>query len=176
MTTCVIRLEQKEDRGEIKHLHEAAFGRRFEASLVDVLRRNARPYLGLVAISKDGLIGHLLFTPVHCESQPEARLLGLAPMAVLPPFQRQGIGTRLLRGGLSAARDTGARAALVLGDPAFYGRFGFTPAAAHGLHCAWEVPADAFMVQPLNAPGLDGLNGLISYHGAFDGEGIATTV
>lgn len=176
MANCLIRIEQDEDHAEISRLHEAAFGRHFEARLVETLRRNARPYLGLVAIAPDGLLGHLLFTPVRCAAQPDARLLGLAPMAVKPEFQKQGIGTRLIRGGLSAARDTGARAAVVLGDPAYYGRFGFTAASEHGLDCAWEVPQGAFMVQGLNPPGLAGLHGLISYHNAFDGEGIAMPV
>lgn len=174
MTGCIIRIEQEEDRTAISRLHEAAFGRHFEARLVETLRRKARPYLGLVALARDELVGHLLFTPVRCTSQPDARLLGLAPMAVAPGWQRQGIGSRLVKGGLSAARDTGARAVVVLGDPAYYGRFGFVPASGHELECAWEVPPGAFMVQPLNPPGLQGLSGLISYHGAFDGEGIAT--
>jgi len=176
VTNCLIRTEQDEDRTAISRLHEAAFGRHFEARLVETLRRKARPYLGLVAIAHDELIGHLLFTPVRCAMQPEARLLGLAPMAVKPEFQKQGIGTRLIKGGLSAARDTGARAVVVLGDPAYYGRFGFTPAATHDLTCAWEVPQGAFMVQALNPPGLADLGGLISYHAAFDGEGIAVPV
>ncbi len=176
MTNCLIRIEQDEDQAAISRLYEAAFGRHFEARLVETLRRRARPYLGLVAIAQDELLGHLLFTPVRCAAQPDARLLGLAPMAVKPEYQKQGIGTRLIRGGLSAARDTGARAAVVLGDPDYYGRFGFTPAADHDLTCAWEVPEGAFMVQALNPPGLAGLGGLISYHGAFDGEGIAMPV
>lgn len=176
MTSSLIRIEQKEDRAAISQLHETAFGRHFEARLVETLRNEVRPYLGLVAFSGDELVGHLLLTPVLCAALPDARLLGLAPMAVAPAWQRQGIGTRLVKGGLSAARDTGARAVVVLGDPAYYGRFGFTSAAEHKLNCAWEVPPGAFMVQALNPPGLRGLSGLISYHGAFDGEGIATTV
>jgi len=174
VTPCVVRLEQREDRVAIRKLHEAAFARHFEARLVDVLREKARPYLGMVAIDHQGLLGHLLFTPVRCAAQPDARLLGLAPMAIRPERQRQGLGTRLLKAGLSAARDTGARGLLVLGDPAFYGRFGFEAAERWQLHCSWEVPAGAFMARELNAPGLTGLSGLISYHPAFDGEGIAT--
>jgi len=176
VTNCLVRIEQQEDRAAISKLHEAAFGRHFEARLVETLRRKARPYLGLVALSKDQILGHILFTPVRCAAQPDARLLGLAPMAVLPEFQSEGIGTRLVKGGLSAARDTGARGVFVLGDSAYYQRFGFTPAADHGLRCAWEVPEDAFMVQALNPPGLNDLSGLVNYHDAFFGEGIATKV
>lgn len=176
MTRCLVRLEQPEDQPGISALHEAAFARQFEARLVERLRQKARPYLGLVAEHRDGLLGHLLMTPVRCDALPEARLLGLAPMAVAPSEQGKGIGSQLLRGGLSAARDTGARAVVVLGEPAFYERFGFADAEPYDLHCAWEVPAGAFMVQALNAPGLEGLQGLIRYHPAFDGEGIAVTV
>ncbi len=170
---CLVRLEQREDAAGIRGLLETAFPTTFEARLVDALRAQARPYLGLVATRGETLLGHILFTPVQCMRLPAARLFGLGPMAVAPDQQRQGIGTRLMKGGLSAARDTGARAVVVLGHPEYYPRFGFEPAADRGLHCAWEVPREAFMARSLSPGGLDGLAGLVRYHPAFEGEGIA---
>jgi len=170
---CLVRLEQRGDAGAIRAVHEAAFDTTFEARLVDRLRAKARPYLGLVATRGESVLGHILFTPVQCVASPEARLLGLAPMAVAPEWQGRGVGTRLARGGLSAARDTGALAVFVLGHADYYPRFGFAPAAARGLSCPWEVPAEAFMTRELAPGGLDGLSGEIRYHPAFDGVGIA---
>ena len=173
MTDCLVRVEQREDAPAIRALLEAAFPGHFEARLVDELRKKARPYLGLVALNASALLGHLLFTPVRCTEVPDARLFGLGPMAVDPAHQRQGIGSQLMRGGLSAARDTGAAAVFVLGHPEYYPRFGFEKASDHGLRCPWEVPDEAFMVLPLRKDGLIGLTGEIRYHPAFEGDGIA---
>lgn len=167
---CLVRLEQREDAAAIRDLLEDAFPTTFEAALVDALRRRARPYLGLVAERADRLLGHVLFTPVTCEADPSARLLGLGPIAVASDSQGRGVGTRLGRAGLSAARDTGARAVFVLGDPDFYTRLGFEAASAYDLRCAWEAPDGAFRVLPLADDGLKGIEGLVRYHPAFEGD------
>ncbi len=163
----LLRMEQRDDAPAIEALLAEAFPEGPEAFLVERLRREARPYLGWIAERGGQVVGHILFTPVRCASDPEARLLGLGPMAVAPALQRRGIGTRLAHAGLAAAGDTGARAVVVLGHPDYYPRFGFRPASEAGLHCAWEVPDEAFMIRPLNGDTLDGLSGLIHYHAAF---------
>lgn len=163
----LLRMEQREDAMEISALLEQAFPAGPEARLVERLRREARPYLGWVAERAGKIVGHILFTPVRCASQPEARLLGLGPMAVVPSLQGRGIGTRLGRAGMAAAGDTGARAVVVLGHPGFYPRFGFQPASQWGLACSWDVPDEAFMVRPLNGDKLQGLSGTLRYHAAF---------
>lgn len=173
MNIEMIRLEQRQDSQGIRALYEAAFPTTFESRLVDQLREAARPYLGLVALRDGEVCGHILFTPVTNDGAPTARLLGLAPMAVIPELQRKGLGTRLAKGGLAAAKDTGARAVFVLGHVDYYPRFGFEPAAMHGLRCPWEVPEEAFMARPLQPGGLEGLSGMVRYHPAFEGEGIA---
>ena len=73
----------------------------------------------------------------------------LAPLAVLPAHQRRGIGSELVRRGIDDCRDAGYRAVLVLGEPAFYQRFGFTKASLHGIRCPFDVPDEAFMAAEL---------------------------
>ncbi len=163
----LLRMEQRDDASAISALLTEAFPDGPEARLVERLRREARPYLGWIAERGGQVVGHILFTPVRCESDPEARLFGLGPMAVAPAFQGRGIGTRLGHAGLAAAGDTGARAVVVLGHPDYYPRFGFRPASTAGLRCAWDVPDEAFMIRPLNGDGLEGLSGMIEYHPAF---------
>lgn len=163
----LLRMEQSDDAEAVQALLLDAFPGGPEARLVQQLRAEARPYLGWIAERAGRVVGHILFTPVRCDAAPEARLLGLGPMAVATPLQRQGIGTRLARAGLAAAGDTGARAVFVLGHPAYYPRFGFRPASESGLSCPWDVPDEAFMVRPLNGDTLSDLSGVVRYHRAF---------
>lgn len=147
----------------------AAFDSPAEARLVDALRGQTFPYLSLVADDKGRIVGHIMFTPVLLPGHPRARLLGLAPMAVVPEYQRSGVGTALIEEGLLQARDLGAGAVVVLGHPSYYPRFGFEPASAHGITCEYDAPDEAFMILEL-APGhLEGLAGTVQYHGAFAG-------
>jgi putative acetyltransferase len=163
----LLRMEQREDAPAVAALLEDAFPGGSEASLVARLRREARPYLGWIAERAGRIVGHILFTPVRCDAAPDARLLGLGPMAVATVLQRRGIGTQLARAGLAAAGDTGARAVFVLGHPGYYPRFGFSPASEAGLRSAWDVPDNAFLVRPLNRDSLEGLSGVVRYHPAF---------
>jgi putative acetyltransferase len=169
VSDLLIRIEQASDAPSVDSLLRAVFPTGNEARLVTTLRKKARPSLGLVALTRDGVIAHCLMTPVTSTSLEGARLLGLGPMAVAPGLQRQGIGSKLMRGALSAAKDTGAGALFVLGHSDFYPRFGFVPAQQHNINCAWDVPDEAFMVCPLRKEGLEGISGLVKYHAAFDG-------
>jgi putative acetyltransferase len=94
-------------------------------------------------------------------------LMGLAPMAVVPARQRQGIGARLIAVGLERCGQLGAAAVVVLGHADYYPRFGFTPASRFGLRCEYDVPDDVFMVRELAGGGLTGLAGTIRYHPVF---------
>ena len=168
-----VRPEISSDRAGVRAVNVAAFGGPAEASLVDILRERARPSVSLVAAGEGRVIGHILFTPVTLDGHPDLPLLGLAPMAVAPGRQRQGIGTALVAAGLARCQDEGAAAVVVLGHPAFYPRFGFGPAAAYGLACEFPAPPDAFMVRELRAGALAGRPGLVRYHAAFRGEDAA---
>jgi len=170
----LIRDEAPGDSAAIAAVLAAAFepatgGQPAEAELVAALRVAGALSLSLVAEAPDGaLIGHIAFSPVTVDGPGDDRLLGLAPLAVLPAWQGHGVGTALVEAGLARARAAGAELVFVLGDPAYYRRFGFRPAAERGI--AWEhaAPADAFMVLAL-APGAGAApRGVLRYHAAFD--------
>ena len=165
-----VRSETPADRAAVRAVKEAAFGQPDEADLVDRLRDLARLYLGFVAEQNGGVVGHLALTPVTLvPPRPRLDVRGLAPMAVLPDVQRTGIGSALVRAGLDAARSDGAEAVVVLGHPDYYPRFGFRRADAFGLRCAYDVPPEAFMALVLARGVLDGVEGVVHYHPAFDG-------
>lgn len=166
--TKAVRPERPRDITAIHHVNEAAFGRSDEANLVDRLREAARPFLSLVAEVDGQVVGHILFTPVTIESGPAGcKALGLAPMAVLPEYQKQGIGSMLVREGLEACKRLGYGVAVVLGHPEYYPRFGFTPASRYGLSCEYPVPDEVFMAVELIPGSLDGCEGLVKYHPLF---------
>ncbi|MBK9168013.1 MAG: N-acetyltransferase [Bryobacterales bacterium] len=165
-----IRAEQAEDAPAIRHVHEQAFGQPAEAAVVDRLRQTCKDSLSLVA--DDGaVVGHILFTPVEIEGA-ERRIAGmaLAPMAVHPDHQRQGVGSQLVRGGLDILRGRGCPFAIVVGHPEYYRRFGFEPASRHGLVSQWEgMPDEVFMALILDAPAMTGISGTARYREEFDG-------
>ena len=107
---------------------------------------------------------------LNCPLRPlSLPALALAPMAVHPEFQSQGIGSRLVREGLERCRNLGHRIVVVVGHPEFYPRFGFTPARAKGLEAPFPVPDEAFMVTELVPGALDGVSGMIVYPAPFEG-------
>ena len=122
------------------------------------------PGLCLVALHRDELVGHLFFSRARLESGDE--VLALAPMAVVPERQREGIGSRLLRDGLRRAAETAFPLVLVVGHAGYYPRFGFEPAGALGLRAPWDVPVEAWMALRLPAYRAEA-RGLVSYPRAF---------
>ena len=103
----IIRSEQPKDIPGIRHVNRSAFETAIEADLVDTLRQQAQPIVSLIAVDGDAVVGHILFSPVTLLSHPEVPIMGLAPMAVLPVRQRQGIGSELVRAGLEECRRLG---------------------------------------------------------------------
>jgi putative acetyltransferase len=162
-----IRPEEARDREAVRRANEAAFGRRDEADLVEALHRAGAALVSLVAEVDAAAVGHILFTPVFIEPGGPTQVAGLGPMAVVPEFQRRGIGTLLVRQGLDRCRRAGAAAAVVVGHPDYYPRFGFRPSNDFGLRCAFDVPPDVFMVMELVPQSLRGVSGLVRYHHAF---------
>ena len=157
-----IRFESPADIDAIRRVNEAAFGQPDEARIVDALRAAAHPFLSLVADDDGEIVGHIAFSPVDAGGMT---ILGLAPMAVAPHRQRQGIGTMLVEAGLEECRRAGFGAVVVLGHPDYYPRFGFEPAAPKGLTSEYDVPDPVFMVLEL-VPGA-APNGVARYHDAF---------
>ena len=162
------RTEQSRDAGEIERLLDAAFGGPAESGLVAALRDHEVPLISLVAVDNGQVVGHILFSPVALDDHPDLRLMALAPMAVLPDRQRQGIGSLLVRSGLERCRESGIGAVIVLGHPEYYPRFGFRPASRFGINCAYAVPDEAFMALELDAGYLAEAAGTIRYHECFD--------
>jgi len=147
----VIRSELPEDYDAIEKVNRLAFGQENEARLVEAIREEQGfdPALSLVALRAGQVVGHILFSPIQIKSdQRTIPALALAPMAVLPDFQRQGVGTALVREGLDACRRLGHAIVIVVGHPEYYPRFGFVPAASYGIRAPFDVPDEALMVPP----------------------------
>jgi putative acetyltransferase len=163
----LIRVERHEDAESVRAVNLAAFETSEEADLVDSLRGLAAPVVSLVAEDAGAIVGHILFTPVRLIDGPNLPMMGLAPMAVMPAKQRQGIGSGLVLEGLERCRRAGAAAIVVVGHAAYYPRFGFEPASRFGIGCEYDVPDDVFLVRELYDGALRGISGTVRYHPAF---------
>ncbi len=162
-----IRGERDGDAAGVRAVNEAAFGRPVEAGIVDALRAACPDLVSLVAVEGDGIVGHILFSPVTVERGAGGMVL--APLAVLPGRQRAGIGSALVVSGVAALRARRCPFVLVYGHPGYYPRFGFTRASAHGLasHLP-DVPDDAFMVLVLDPGAMAGVGGVARHRPEFD--------
>ena len=159
-----IRKEEPGDISGIRTVNILAFGQILEADLVDTLRRSCPDALSLVAIADDKVVGHILFSPATIETETRIiKDMGLAPMAVLPEFHRQGIGSQLVRTGLAELRRLRCPFVIVLGHPDYYPRFGFVPASTFGVRSEWDVPDHAFMMLVLGGTKLEGIQGVAKY-------------
>jgi putative acetyltransferase len=162
-----IREEQSGDETGIRRVNLAAFETSTEADRVDALRGDPAPIISLVAEEDGNIVGHILFSPATLVADPRLSLMGLAPMAVIPPRQRAGIGSRLVVEGIERCRRGNVKAVVVLGHPDYYPRFGFVPASELSLRCEYDAPANAFMVRELDEGVLKGFSGIIRYHPSF---------
>lgn len=173
-----IRPEQPEDRPGIYRVNELAFDHPerprpiAEAELVDRLRLAGAVTLSLVAERNGEISGHVLFSPGRIQAgKRQLPAQALAPVAVLPAFQRQGIGSLLIREGIERLRQAGHESLFVLGHPGYYPRFGFLPAAStYGIRCAdYDVSDEVFMALELLAGALKEKQGAFYYHPLFEG-------
>ncbi|MEW8256945.1 MAG: N-acetyltransferase [Candidatus Thiodiazotropha taylori] len=163
-----IRKEEAKDREAIHQLNSVAFDNGPEAMLVDKLRDTCQDYLSFVAVEAGSVIGHILFTPASMQDS-SAVGMGLAPMAVLPSHQGEGIGTRLVRYGLDYLRDADCPFVIVLGHPDYYPRFGFELASKYQIYSQWEgVPDDAFMIAVFDQAVIPRHGGVARYRDEFD--------
>ena len=160
----VIRSEQPADLAAVREIHRRAFGQEEEGAIVDALRANGAAQLSLVAVLGARLVGHILYSPVHVGEIVGA---GLGPMAVLPEFQRQGIGSRLVKAGTEQLEEAGCPFIVVVGHPAFYPRFGFSRASSFGITCEWPVPDEAFMALVLDEARMQRVTGTAKYRAEF---------
>lgn len=128
----VIRSETPKDFEQITILNDLAFKRPNEGLMISALRKNNKfiPELSLVAEIDSKIVGHILFFPLNIISgEKNYEVLSLAPLAVLPEYQKKGIGKELVTEGLKKSKDMGYKAIVVLGHPTYYSKFGFEPAS-----------------------------------------------
>ncbi len=168
-----IRPESPQDFKAIRQVIHAAFKQAQhtdgdEHNLVERLRRDPAylPSLTFVALDGDQVIGHCMLTRLTIGDSP-CKTLALAPVAVLPSFQRKGIGTKLIEKSISQAALEGFDGIIVLGHAAYYPRFGFVPASQFGISCPFPVEDANFMALPLRKDGLKNAAGAVRYAGAF---------
>lgn len=126
-----VRPEEPGETLAIHAVHVGSFPSDGEARLVERLRVAGRLPVSLVAEVGGSIVGHIVFSPVRAASGAVG--MGLAPVAVIEPYRRQGIAAELVRAGLLACREAGFGWAVVLGEPSYYARFGFRPASNFGL-------------------------------------------
>jgi putative acetyltransferase len=166
--SALIRPETAADHEAVRRVNRLAFGQDQEARLVDALRAGGYVRLSLVAEQGGQVVGHILFSdlPILTDAGT-APALALAPMAVLPDFQNQGIGSALVRRGLALCRERGHRIVVVLGHPHFYPRFGFSSNLAAALASPFGG-GDSWMAMELLPGALNGVTGQVRYPPPFE--------
>jgi putative acetyltransferase len=168
MSAIEIREEQPDDIRSVRELNQLAFGQPDEGVIVDKLRQNCGDLLSLVALIRDKVVGHILFSPVTIEGENRTvQGMGLGPMAVTPELQRRGIGSALIRTGMTEMKKRGSPFVLLIGHPEYYPRFGFRPASRHGIRSEWEVPDEAFLINVIDESEMQGFSGLAKYRPEF---------
>lgn len=161
-----IRPEADSDGAAVRNVNQEAFQAESEADLVERLHRDSDVAVSLVALDGPKVVGHVLFSVLSVVgARVGRRLAALGPLAVLPDYQRQGVGGALIEHGLEACRRTGIAGVFVLGDPGYYGRFGFSAEVAKSVGSPF--PGDTFMAISLRPGALEGMEGSLHYPPAF---------
>ena len=163
-----IRPEMPDDAAEVRAVNEAAFGGTLEAELIERLRVRRALTISLVALQDGQVVGHIAFSLVAIESADSSfEAITLAPVAVLPAHQRQGVGGRLVRAGLQECQNLGHDIVVVVGHPTYYPRFGFVPAREKGIGCEVAARQEACMVLELREGALAGRGGTVRFQPEF---------
>lgn len=165
----MIRKETIRDIQDIRKLNDLVFSGPVEGTIVEAIRKRSPEALSLVAVVDYKIVGHIFFSPVEIDGLNGIQAMGLGPMAVLPEYQRQGIGTALIIQSIKQLQELGCAVVVVLGHAEYYQKFGFSPVSRHGLKCQWDgVPDDAFMVRFLRKDYEGIASGTIRYMKEFD--------
>ncbi|HKU69079.1 MAG TPA: N-acetyltransferase [Candidatus Baltobacteraceae bacterium] len=166
--TIEIREERDSDVDAIRAVHDAAFGREHEGRLVDRLRSDGLLAASVVGLVDGCVVGNAVFSGLLLRSNGGSlNAVALAPLAVLPASQRRGIGSRLVRAGLDLCAAQRYVAAFVLGDPAYYSRFGFSATAAKNVRSKYAGAGDAWMALEFRPATLSGRQLKAIYPDAF---------
>lgn len=160
-----IREERPDDIAAVREVNKRAFGQDQEANIVDALRSSGAALLSLVATLNGQVVGHIMYSPITVSENVTGA--ALAPMAVLPEHQREGIGSKLIETGTRKLKEAGYPFIIVLGHANYYPRFGFKPASTFGVKCEWDVPADVFMLLVLDQSKMQDVSGVAKYRQEF---------
>jgi putative acetyltransferase len=137
-----IREANVSDAQDIRDVHLVAFGDEgpvvADLALALIADETAKPILVLVAESEKGVVGCIVFSSVHIPGSESGPLYILAPLAVAPEMQRMGVGRQLIQSGLTILRERGAELVFVLGNPRYYGKFGFS--TGHKVRAPYDLP------------------------------------
>ncbi|QOY85307.1 GNAT family N-acetyltransferase [Paludibaculum fermentans] len=156
-----------DDQPATRGLLIRAFGRPGEADLVEALRAEGAVILELVAEMGQQVAGHIVYSRLSLDPARESlQMAALAPLAVDPEFQRRGIGGALIHMSLPTLAHAGVDAVVVLGDAAYYSRFGFSPELAATLQSPFP-PGDHFMAMELSPGSIEGCRGRVCYARSF---------
>ncbi len=165
-----IRQESQNDYKEVYNVVKIAFeiaehSDGNEHDLVTTLRNsnNFIPELSLVAIKDNEIVGHILFTKIKIGEYEE---IALAPLAVLPQYQKNGIGRKLIEEGHRIAKGLGYHYSIVLGSENYYPKFNYVPAIQYGIKAPFEVPNENFMAIKLNDTDVE-IKGTVEYAKEF---------
>jgi putative acetyltransferase len=162
----MVREETASDLDAISIVHKAAFRRDQEGDLVRRLRTDGLIVSSIVAHDECSIIGNAVFSKIVIRlAEGEIDAVALAPVAVRPEHQRQGYGSKMIETGLRLCSVRGHRSVFVLGDPAYYGRFGFSVTSAARLQSPYKGPH--WMALELVHGALWNVNGLVEYPAAF---------
>lgn len=170
-----IRQETEKDYKVTEHVVEKAFetaeySDHKEQFLVADLRKGDAfvPQLSLVAELDEQIIGHILLTKILIKNEEkESESLALAPVSVLPEFQNQSVGSKLIHESLRIAKELGFKSVIVLGHEKYYPRFGFKPASTWGITPPFKVRDEVFMALELEGGSLEGVSGTVVYGAEF---------
>lgn len=165
-----IREERKADYDAIRIVNDQAFGTLVEGNIIEKLRKACQETFSLVAVLDERIVGHIFFSPVTIDNEEKQVIgMGLAPMAVLPELQNQGIGSLLVKEGLRRIKETDCPFIIVIGHIEYYPRFGFERASKYGLKCQWDgVPDEAVMILWFNQSMIDHVSGVAKYRDEFN--------
>ena len=166
-----IRKENKNDYNEVYNVIKKAFEAAEhsdgnEQDLVVRLRNSKAfiPELSLVAVEENKIVGYILFTKIKIKDNIE---LALAPLAVLPEYQRKGIGKKLIETGHNIAKNLGYHYSIVLGSENYYSKMGYIPAIQYGIKAPFQVPDENFMAIKLNDTNIE-IKGTVEYAKEFE--------
>lgn len=148
MIDIVTDFQKKSDFKQVNFINQAAFETKYEANLVTALINSDTDTISLVARKGDDeVIGHILLSEmtVSGKDAPNIKLYGLAPMSVVPAYQKQGVGKALIRKAVSIAAEKNIDVIFVLGHPEYYPKFNFKPTNEYGISSEYDAPPEAFM-------------------------------